>query len=54
MEKTREQEILERGSKLPEVYRNKFDCLLLDLVDKEYSHDEVLDKLEEFLNNLNK
>lgn len=54
MEKTKEQEILERGSKLPEEYKNKFDYLLMSMVEHEYSYDEILDKLEGFLNNLNK
>lgn len=50
----REQEILERGAKLPEVLRHKFGDLLLYYVEHGYDHDEVLNKLEEFLNNFEK
>ena len=54
MEKIKEQEILERGSKLPEEYRDKFDYLLLSMVEHDYSYDEILNRLEGFLNELNK
>lgn len=48
------EEILKRGSNLPELLRNKFNELLLFYVDHEYTEDEILIELEKFLNNFEK
>ena len=49
---TREEEILERGSKLSEGLKRAFNDLLTFYVEHEYEHDDMIDRLEKFLNSV--